>query len=105
MPRTQKPRGPTKAELFSEIAEATGLTRVQVDAVFTALTERIKVHLGHAPHEVSVAGLMKIVRFNKPARPERMGRNPAPGAQMMFKAKAASKGIRVRPMKPLKDMV
>jgi nucleoid DNA-binding protein len=48
---------------------------------------------------------MKIKVVNKPARPARMGVNPFTGEEMMFKAKPASKGVKVLALKGLKDMV
>jgi nucleoid DNA-binding protein len=46
---------------------------------------------------------MRVV--NKPARKARMGVNPFTGEEMMFKAKPASKAVKVLALKGLKDMV
>ena len=54
---------------------------------------------------VNVAGLLKIKRVMKPASPERMGRNPATGEPMMFKAKPARTVVKSQPLKLLKDFV
>ena len=46
---------------------------------------------------------MRVV--NKPAREARRGINPFTGEEMMFKAKPASKVVKVTALKGLKDMV
>jgi hypothetical protein len=46
---------------------------------------------------------MKVVK--KPATKAREGINPFTGEKMMFKAKPASKKVRVMPLKNLKNMV
>ena len=50
-------------------------------------------------------GLCKMVVKKKPATKARKGINPFTGEEMMFKAKPASKTVRVRPLKNLKEMV
>ena len=46
---------------------------------------------------------MKIKVVNKPARKAYKGMNRFTGQEQMFKAKPASRSIRVRPLKALKD--
>ena len=46
---------------------------------------------------------MKVVR--KPATKAREGVNPFTGEKMVFKAKPASKKVRIMPLKNLKGMV
>ncbi len=48
-------------------------------------------------------GLAKIAVRKKPATKARMGRNPATGEPMMFKAKPASKKVKITPLKNLKE--
>lgn len=50
-------------------------------------------------------GLLKMKVVKKPATKARQGTNPFTGEQMMFKAKPASKKVRVMPLKSLKAMV
>ena len=52
-----------------------------------------------------VPGLMRITVKRKPATKARMGINPFTKEQVMFKAKPARNVVRVRPMKPLNEMV
>jgi nucleoid DNA-binding protein len=96
----------TKSAMLQTLAEASGLSRKQVAAVFDALSEYIKNQLGKkGPGVVNMVGLLKIKRVMKPATPERMGRNPATGEPMMFKAKPARTVVKSQPLKTLKDFV
>jgi nucleoid DNA-binding protein len=98
---TTKP--PTKTEVFSSIAEATGLAKRDVSAVFDALGDQIKKALsGRGGSRVfTIHGLCKIVVQHKPATKV----NPFTGEQTTFKAKPARNVVKVRPLKKLKDMV
>jgi nucleoid DNA-binding protein len=90
-------KAPSKSEIYTNIAEETGLTKKDVAAVFDSLAGQIKKNL--------MPGLLKIKVVHKPARKARMGVNPFTGEEMMFKAKPASKGVKVLALKALKDMV
>ncbi len=97
---------PTKSQLFSSIAEATGLTKKQVAAVFDALSDEIRKNIGkRGPGQITLPGLLKIVRKKVPARPKRKGRDPRTGEERIFPAKPASVTVRVRALKGLKEMV
>ena len=100
-----KPR--TKSELFGSIAERTELTRRQVTEVFEALGTEIKKDIGkRAGGQVfKVPGLMTIKIVNKPATKARKGINPFTGEEMTFKAKPASRKVKILAMKGLKDLV
>jgi len=95
----------TKSEILQGIAAATDLSRKQVAAVFTALSEQIGKSVGKkGPGVFVVPGLMKIMVVAKPATKAREGINPFTKEKTMFKAKPARKVIKVRPLKALKDM-
>lgn len=98
---------PTKSEIYTRIAEDTGLTKKDVGAVFDSLSAQIKKNLGGrgGPGMFTVPGLLKMRVVNKPAKKARMGVNPFTGEEMMFKAKPASKAVKVVALKGLKDMV
>lgn len=98
-------KAPTKGEVYSAIAEKTQLTRKQVAAVFDELSALIKKNLSRGPQAFTVPGLCKMVVKKKPATKARMGINPFTKEQQMFKAKPASKAVRIRPLKNVKDMV
>ncbi|MEO0575210.1 MAG: HU family DNA-binding protein [Pseudomonadota bacterium] len=100
-------KAPTKSEIYRHIAEETGLTRKDVAAVFDTLSGLIKKNLGGrgAPGTFTVPGLMKMRVVKKPAVKARKGVNPFTGEEMMFKAKPASKVVKIAALKGLKDMV
>ncbi|MDH3746610.1 MAG: HU family DNA-binding protein [Gammaproteobacteria bacterium] len=102
---TNKP--PTKSEIYAKIVDDTGLTRKDVAAVFESLNGQIKKSLGgrNAVGMFSIPGLLKLRVVKKPARKARMGVNPFTGEEMMFKAKPATKVVKVAALKGLKDMV
>jgi nucleoid DNA-binding protein len=98
---------PTKTEVFSNIADATGLSKRDVSNVFDALNDQIKKALsGRGTSKTfTIHGLAKIVVQHKPATKERQGTNPFTGEPTTFKAKPARNVVKVRPLKKLKDMV
>lgn len=98
----------TKTEIFTNIGEATDLSRKQVAAVFTALAEEVKKSLGtRGAGAITIPGLVKLEKKKIPARPAKKNvPNPfRPGELMDVKAKPASNKIRVRALKNLKDMI
>ena len=95
---------PSKSEVYAHISKDTGLSRKQVDAVFDSLNGVIRKSLrGHGLF--TVPGLMKLKVVAKKATKAREGVNPFTGEKMMFKAKPASKKVRVLALKNLKSMV
>lgn len=96
----------SKSEVVSGIADATGLTKKDVNAVFEAMATQIKKSLGrNGPGAYNVPGLMKITVVRKPATKARKGINPFTGEETTFKAKPARNVVKIRPLKNLKDMV
>ncbi|MCL6501468.1 MAG: HU family DNA-binding protein [Pirellulales bacterium] len=98
----------TKSQIFTNIAEATGLTRKQVAGVFDALTEEIrKAMSSRGPGVFQVPGLIKVVKKYVPARKAQKNvPNPfKPGEFMDRPAKPASYTVKVRALKALKSMV
>ncbi|MEM1099649.1 MAG: HU family DNA-binding protein [Planctomycetota bacterium] len=98
---------PTKSEIYRTLAEQTDLSRKDVVAVCDALTEQIAKNL--KKHSTfNLLGLAKLTVVKKPAvkpKPGEMTRNPFTGEMVPKKAKPASKNVKVRAMKSLKDMV
>lgn len=94
----------TKSQMFTDIGEATDLSRKQVGAVFAELESLIgrsiaKRGLG----EFTIPGLMKVTTVKKAAKKARKGINPFTGEEQIFKAKPASIAVKVRPLKKLKE--
>ena len=106
MAKAAAKKPPTKTEVYSSIAETTGLSKRDVGAVFEALNDEIQKALSKkGPQTFTIHGLCKIVVQHKPATPAREGVNPFTGEATTFKAKPARNVVKVRPLKKLKDMV
>jgi hypothetical protein len=106
MAKTKAAKAPTKTEIFTTIADETQLTRKQVASVFAALVGQIDKNVGkRGPGVFAIPGLVKIEKKDVPARPARKNvPNPfKPGETMA--ARKASKKIKVRALKGLKDMI
>ena len=96
----------TKSEIYSAIAEKTGLTRKQVASVFDGLGGLIANSLGKkGPGIFTMPGLLKLKVVRKPATKEREGVNPFTGEKMIFKAKPARNVVKALTLKALKNMV
>ena len=95
----------TKSDVFTFLAEDSGVTKKQVAVMFDGLNGLIKKDLSRGPGMFTVPGLMKITVQKKPATKARKGVNPFTGEAMMFKAKPARKVVKVRALKKLKEMV
>jgi nucleoid DNA-binding protein len=93
----------TKAQMASEIATKTGLTKAQVNSVFDAMSAVVGEEL-KAGRPVTVPGLVKVTLTHKAATAARPGRNPFTGEAITIKAKPARKVVKVRALKALKDM-
>lgn len=96
----------TKAGLITAIAETLGEegSRKTVKATLEALTD-----IGYKELKKNgifvLPGFAKYVVVKRPARPAREGKNPFTGQMQTFPAKPASKVVRARPVKALKDAI
>jgi nucleoid DNA-binding protein len=101
---TKKP--PSKSEVLNAVVEAVGddVSRKQVKQVIEAL-----VDVGHKELKKNgvfiLHGFAKFVVVKKPARPARKGINPFTKQEQTFAAKPASKAVRARAVKAIKDAV
>ncbi len=96
----------TKSALLAAIVEDTGLTKKEVVGVMDALSDKVHRHLKtKGAGTFTLPGLAKFVVQKKPARKARKGTNPFTGEEMTFKAKPASRVVKIRPLKALKDAV
>ncbi len=99
-------RAMTKSQVFTAVAESTGLPKRDVTAVFDSLDSLISNQIGkRGPGQFTIPGLVKIVKKKKPATKARMGRNPQTGEPVMIKAKPATTVVRVRALKGLKEKI
>ena len=100
-------KAPSKTEILSNIANATGLAKKDVANVIDALGAEIKKGLSARGAGVfTIPGLVKIERKKVPARKAQTGvPNPfKPGELMDRPAKPAYTKVKVRALKMLKDM-
>ena len=101
---TKKPL--SKSDILSAVADAIGeeVSRKHVKQIVETLAE-----VGHKELKKNgvfvVPGFAKFVVVKKPARPARKGINPFTKQEQMFAAKPASKAVRARPVKAVKDAV
>jgi nucleoid DNA-binding protein len=100
----KKVGAPSKSEIIAQICQDTDLSRKQVAAVFESLNGVIKKSLRGAG-VFTLPGLLKMKVIKKPATKEREGINPFTKEKQIFKAKPASKKVRVLPLKSLKTLV
>lgn len=106
MAKKEAAKSLTKTELYNNVAEATGLNKKQVAAVFDAITAEVKKAISKGgTGQFALPGLLKVVVINKPATKKRQVRNPATGEMVWAAPKPARNVVKVRPLKSLKDMV
>jgi len=96
---------PTKSEIYREISAKTGLARKDVVGVCEALTDvmtkSVKKH-----GSFNYLGLLKLTLVKKPAiAGGKLVKNPFTGEMVKQKPRPASRSVRVRPMKAMKDML
>ena|SRR3990172_1581497 len=95
----------SKSAYVSEIAAETGLDKKQVNAVLDAMVRVTVRELKKTGVAAIVPGHIKVKLFHKAATPARQGRNPRTGEAVTIKAKPASKSVRARALKRLKEQV
>ena len=90
MAKATAKKPPTKTEIVSNIAEATELTKREVNAVFEALSEEIRKSISKrgGPGQFSIPGMCKIIVQRKPATKERKGTNPFTGEDNRVQSQA-----------------
>ncbi len=102
--KTATKKAPTKGQIMTQIADRTDLPKRDVAAVFEEL-EGVMTKSLKQNKEFSLPGICKMTVKKKPARKARKGRNPFTGEEIMIKAKPASKVVKIRPLKKLKEAV
>lgn len=99
-------KAPSKSDVLDAVVDAVGdeISRKQVKQVIEALG-----NVGHKELKKNgifvLHGFAKFVVVKKPARPARKGINPFTKQEQTFAAKPASKAVRARPVKAIKDAV
>ncbi|MSQ95626.1 MAG: DNA-binding protein [Gemmataceae bacterium] len=103
---SDKPKAATKTEVFSALAEKTGLTKKQVAGFMDTLSEYIKSQIGKkGPGLFVLPGMLKVKRHKKPPMAARMGINPKTKEPIQIAAKPARIVVKVLALKQLKETV
>src|SRR5512134_2245055 len=93
----------SKSQFVTTLAEKSGLNRKQAASALDTINAMVAQQLGNrGPGEVLIPGLLKLSVIDKPATRKHEGVNPFTKEPMTYKAKAARKVIRARPLKALK---
>ncbi len=101
-----KAKPATKAEIYTALADKTGIAKKEVSAIFDALSELIAKELGKkGPGQFVVPGLLKLKVVRKPATKAKQGVNPFTKEPMTIKAKPARNVVKAIPTKALKELV
>jgi nucleoid DNA-binding protein len=94
----------TKSQFVASVAEKSGLNKKQAATVLDAINAVIVDELKKKePAEVTIPGLLKLTVVKKKAVEPHEGINPFTKKVQMFKGKPASRTVRARPVKALKD--
>merc|ERR1711964_592547 len=94
----------TQTAVFQSVAETTGLKTKDAKGVVEALMA-VAVSQVAKSGSFKLAGMLNMKLKNKPATKARKGVNPFTKEPCVFKAKPASKTVRVLPMKKLKELL
>lgn len=102
---TTKP--PSKSTILNNLAERTGASKKDISNFLDALSAEIEANIASkgSAGQFTIPGLCKIVVVEKKALPKREVRNPGTGEMQWAKPRPASRAIKIRPLKGLKEMV
>ena len=95
----------TKAQILDHLADCTGISKKDVQALFVATYALMQAHLtakGSGQFVLPELGI-KIKRHLRPATKERQGRNPLTGEAIIIKAKPECTVVKLQAMKKLKE--
>jgi DNA-binding protein HU-beta len=100
----KRAKASSKTQMISDLADASGVSKKEVKAVLSSLSEFAIKEL-RAGRPFQIPHMVVIEVKNKPARPARQGRNPKTGAPITIKARGPSKALKARVRKNLKTEV
>lgn len=97
----------TKSQIIAAIADATGVAKKDVGAVFSTMAAMVEAHMkknGSGEFTIPEVGV-KIRRHKKPATKARKMISPFTGEEITVKAKPARNTIKLTALKGLKETV
>lgn len=92
----------TKTDLYRAVAEDVGCKQADAKRIIESAMAHVQGAVVDG-EDVRLTGFGSFKLKKVPAKPARMGRNPADGTPMKLKAKPASKKITFRAAKAWKD--
>ena len=96
----------TQSELFNVLAERTEISKKDIVNLFAELKDIIEGHLKKGSiGKFILPKILKMTVKKVAAKKARKGINPFTGEKTTFKAKPASKKVKITPLKDLKEMV
>jgi len=96
----------SNSQFVATLAEKSGLNKKQATSVLNTINVMVAQQLSkRGPGEVLIPGLLRLNVVDKPATRQHEGVNPFTKEPMTYKAKAARKVIKVRPLKALIDAI
>jgi nucleoid DNA-binding protein len=103
---SSKAKAATKAEIYNNLSEKTGLGKKEIAGLFDAMADLIAKELGKkGPGQFVIPGLLKLKVVRKPATKAKQGINPFTKEPMTVKAKPARNVVKAVPMKALRELV
>jgi nucleoid DNA-binding protein len=93
-----------RRDLVAELADRLEIDKKSADAGLQAFIDTVTDSVAKGD-PVAITGFAKFVRRDIPAKPRRLGRNPATGEEMWLAPKPASKSVKITPLKAFKDAV
>merc|ERR1739845_308987 len=100
--KAMKGQAMTATAVYQSVAETTGLKTKDVKGTVAAIMDVAAEELKKAG-SFKIAGMLNMKLKKKAARPARKGVNPFTKEPCVFKAKPASKTVKVYAMKKLKE--
>ena len=93
----------SKSQVLEALAEDSGMTKSEVKKVWGSLERLIEASICDQGYgQFTLPGLMKVTTVRRPAIKARRGVNPFTKEETWFKAKPASRGVRIRALKKMK---
>lgn len=97
----------TRVEILRTLSDTTGLPKVQVETVFSALTDLIIAHMkkrGSGEFTIPMTGI-KVRRIKKKATKARKMVSPLTGQEVLIAGKPARNAVKISALKVLKAAV
>jgi nucleoid DNA-binding protein len=99
-------KAPTKSQIYAELAEKSGISRKQVQAIFDALGEQIKKHLKKDGDTFTIPGMLRLrLKRTKAVKGGKQVMNRFTGQMTVTKDKPARNAVRARALKALNELV